>query len=257
MPFVMGVVVVVAVVGAGGFFGWQAMSGASGGSDPEDDGPVAPAVVIPDIPAELLPTMRDLAEAALAGMIADLRRMQSEFDLALEPRDDWLSGAYLGNASQFDDVEQYWLGIEAFLDSMRVVDTQVFHDMYVAQVEAAGIAADTAAILVERADSGFLSARVGRFEAYNQMDDLINAALDFHAFLKDNEADITYEPAAGGMSRDPVLEAIPSSSALGEEMWGMMDDITDALDSLGTLDRVTTERLLAVLFDRIRRAGVH
>jgi len=255
MPVLMGVVAV-AVVGTGGFFGWKAISSGFGGPDPEDDVPALPAVVIPDIPAELLPTMRDLAEAALADMMTELAGMQGQFDLQAVPRNDWLSGAYLGTASQFDDLEQYWLGLEAFVDHIREVDTQVFHDLYVAQVEAAGIAADTAAMLVERADSGFLAAREGRFEAYNQMDDLINAALDLHLFLVDNEADITYEPAAGGFSRDPVLEAIPSTETLGAEMWGMVDNITDALDNLGTLNRVTTERLLAVLFDRIRRAGI-
>ena len=253
---ILGGVAAVAVIGGGGFFGWKALSSGSGGSDPDDAVPSLPAVTIPDIPAELLPVMRDLAEAALADMIAELRGMQGEFDLAPEPRNDWLSGAYLGTASQFPDVEQYWLGIEALVDRVREVDTQVFHDMYVAQVEAAGIAADTAAMLIERADSGFLASREGRFEAYNQMDDLINAALDLHLFLVDNEADITYEPAAGGISRDPVLEAIPSSSVLGDEMWGMVDNITDALDDLGTLDRVTTDRLFGVLFDRIRVAGV-
>ena len=43
---------------------------------------------------------------------------------------------------------------------------------------------------------------------------------------------------------------------LGDEMWGRVGQITSALDALGTLDRVTTERLTAVLFDRIRRAGI-
>jgi len=35
----------------------------------------------------------------------------------------------------------------------------------------------------------------------------------------------------------------------------MVDRITGALDALGTLDRVTTDRLLAVLLDRVRQAG--
>lgn len=254
-PLLMGVAAV-AVVGVGGFFGWKAVSGGLGGPDSEEDIPALPAVVIPDIPAELLPTMRDLAEAALADMMAEVSGMQDQFDLQAEPSNGWLSGAYLGTASQFEDVEQYWLGLEAFVDHVRDVDTGVFHDMYLVQVEAAGIAADTAAMLVERADSGFLATRADRFEAYNQMDDLINAALDLHMFLVDNEDYITYEPAAGGLSRDPVLEAIPDTKMLGDEMWGLVDNITDALDTLGTLNRVTTERLLAVLFDRIRRAGI-
>ena len=114
---------------------------------------------------------------------------------------------------------------------------------------------DEAAVLLERADSGFLSTRQSRFESYAQMDDLVNASLGLHDFLLANESDIAYDPAAGGVSQDPVLEAVPSSPELRDQMWDMVDGITSALDALGTLDRVTTERLLAVLFDRIRRAG--
>ena len=87
------------------------------------------------------------------------------------------------------------------------------------------------------------------------MDDLVTAALDLHTFLMENASQIDYEPAAGGVSRDPVLEAVPKTKELGTEMWSRVDRITAALDSLGTLDKVTTERLTAVLFDRIRRAG--
>ena len=101
-----------------------------------------------------------------------------------------------------------------------------------------------------------MAARDGRVEAYNLMDDLVNAALDLHQFLVDNEVDIAYEPVGAGVSRDPVLEAVPATEALGDEMWGLVDGITGALMQMGTLDIVTTERLFAVLFDRIRRAGI-
>ena len=199
--------------------------------------------------------MRDLGEGALGGMINELRGMQASMDLPAEPNSDWLAGVYLANATQFRDVEEFWEGIASYVDRVRDVDTQVFHDQYVAQLEAAGVVGDTAAILLERADSGFLATREDRFEAYALMDDLVRAALDLHQFLIRNEANIEYDPAAGGMSRAPVLEAVPASRELGNEMWSMVDRITGALDALGTLDRVTTERLTAVLYDRIRRAG--
>ena len=167
-----------------------------------------------------------------------------------------MGGNYLSNASQFEDIEQFWVGIERFVDDVRSTDAQLFHDKYVQQTEAARIAADTAAMLIERADSGFVAARDRRLEAYNLMDDLLNAALDLHLFLLDNEQLIAYEPATAGVSRDPVLEAVPSTEMLGEEMWGLVGGITDALAALGTLDRVTRERLFAVLFDRIRSASI-
>jgi hypothetical protein len=255
MGMVLGVAVV-AVVAGGGYFAWtRFFGGGAGGAGDVPEVVALPAVIIPDIPADLLPVMRDLGEAALVDMIDDLRGMQTEFNLTAEPRSDWLAGVYLANASQFRDVQQYWTDLETYVDQVRETDTQVFHEKYVAQLELAEIVGDTAAILLERADSGFLATRDDRFEAYNLMDDLVNAALDLHGFLLLNEQSIDYAPAGGGVSRDPVLEAVPNSRELGDEMWDMVDRITGALDALGTLDRVTTGRLTAVLFDRIRRAG--
>ncbi|MEQ9398047.1 MAG: hypothetical protein RJQ04_02655 [Longimicrobiales bacterium] len=242
------------VLGGGGWFVWTTML--SGGGDRATQAPSLPPVTIPDIPAELLPQMRDLAEQALAGTIADLSALQAEFDIPAEPREEWLAGAYLANAGDFAAVEAYWQGIAAFVDRVREVDTQVFHDQYVAAMEAAEVPEDTRPILLERADSGFLATREDRLEAYALMGALVDAALDLHGFLLSNQADIEYTPAAGGVSRDPVLEAVPATEELGDEMWGRVGQITSALDALGTLDRVTTERLTAVLFDRIRRAGI-
>ncbi len=243
---------VVAVVAVGGWFGWQALGSAESG---EPEVVALPPVTIPEIPAELLPVMRDLGEEALAGTVERLAALAEEADLPVEPRDDWLSGVYLANASDFSDIRDYWVGIESFVGRVADADTRIFHEEYEEALAGAGIAGDTAAILLERADSGFLATREARFEVYAQMDDLVRAALELHEFLLQNEAEIAYDPAAGGVSADPVLEAVPSSRALGNEMWDRVDAITAALDRLGTLDRVTTERLTAVLFDRIRRAG--
>jgi hypothetical protein len=253
-PLILGVVGV-AVVGAGGFFGWKAFQARRSAPPPEETAPALPAVVIPSIPAELLPRMRDLGELALGDMLAELGTAEAKLAIPAEPNGDWLAGIYLADASRFRDVQAFWEGIGAFVNQVRESDTRVFHERYQARLAEAGVAADTAAILLERADSGFLATREDRFEAYALMDDLVNAALDLHEFLLANEARIDYAPAAGGMSRDPVLEAVPQTKELGEEMWDRVDRITAALDAMGTLDKVTTERLTAVLFDRIRRAS--
>ncbi|MFQ5535808.1 MAG: hypothetical protein ACE5GJ_00015 [Gemmatimonadota bacterium] len=247
--------VVLGAVGAGVWFGWSAWQSRKESREDAGQAQVLPPVTIPDIPAELLPTMRDLGEAALSAMVDSLEVLAAASGLPEAPRDDWLAGVYLANASRFPDVEEYWTAMESFVDMVRSNDTRLFHEEYVRQLAVAGVEGDTADMILERADSGFLATRDARFEAYAQMDDLINAALQLHQFLLDNEDQIQYEPAAGGMSRDPVLEAVPATSELGDRMWEMVGAITDALDALGTLDKVTTERLLAVLFDRIRRAG--
>jgi hypothetical protein len=247
----------VAVVGAGGYFGWSALRGGGGAEEAGPAADVRPPVTLPDIGEELIPRMRELGDAALASTIAELRSTRSEFAVPPEPRGDWLAGVYLASASRYPDVEEYWLRIRAYVAGIRDTDGQVFHDAYGMQMEENGVAPEEAPLLQERADSGFLSTRPERLVAYALMDDLANAALDLHTFLLDNEANIAHEPAGGGVSRDPVLEAVPSSAELGDRMWDMVDGITDALDALGTLDRVTTERLSSVLFDRILQIGFH
>lgn len=245
----------VVAVGAGGYYLWQT-GGLEGwlGASPEEVAPVA-AATMPSVPEHLLPTLRALGDVALEGTVEELRAMRREFELPSEPRRDWLAGVYLANASRFEDVQAYWESVGAYVDRVREVDAQVFHDRFEAQLAAAGIVGDTATMLSERADAGFLATRPRRDAAYTLMDGLVEASLDLHRFLLENESDISHEPAAGGVSRDPVLEAAPATRELGNRMWQMVDRITDALDALGTLDRVTTERLVGALLDRVQRSG--
>lgn len=244
-------VLAVGVLAVGGWLAWQALQ--TGGGEAETV--QRPPVTLPEIPAELLPVMREVGEEALAGTVAELEAMADASGLAEEPRQDWLSGVYLANAGQFSDVRSYWAGIAGFVDGAREADARLFHQRYEESLAARSVAADTGALLLARADSGFLATEAQRAEAYAQMQALVDAALELHTFLVANEGEIGYEPAAGGMSADPVLEAVPATPELGDEMWNRVDRITGALDRLGTLDRVTTDRLLTVLFDRIRQAG--
>lgn len=249
-------IVVVGTLAGGGWYGlrWYQNHAAAARAAAAAAAAVPP-VTIPQIPAELVPKMRDLGTAALSATITRLADLQKAFKLPPEPPSDWLAGVYLANAGKYGDVHAYWQGIHDFVDSLRSVDAQVFHAEYVRQLEEARITGDTASMLLERADSGFAATREERWAAYALMNDLANASLDLHQFLLDNESQIDYAPAAGGVSSDPVLEAVPATKELGTEMWSKVDQITTALDSLGTLDKVTTERLVSVLLDRIQRAG--
>jgi hypothetical protein len=79
-----------------------------------------------------------------------------------------------------------------------------------------------------RAEAGFLAARPDRRPVYQRLRDVVVAALGLHEFLVANEDNIEYDPAAGGASRDPVLEAVPATPELGTEMWDRVDSITTA-----------------------------
>ena len=100
------------------------------------------------------------------------------------------------------------------------------------------------------------AAAIDRDGVYGQLRAVVDAALSLHQFLEENQDAIDFEPADAGLSRDPILEAVPSTPELGEEMWNQVAEITSALDQLGYLDRVTTERLLDVFFTKLKDVDV-
>lgn len=249
VPIVL--VVLLLALGVGGYVGWPLLSARL--SQPDE--PVRPAMVMPALPAELLPRMRTLAEGAFADAIAEVDANTTTADTPAEPDQQWLGGNYLADAGQFASVAAFWTGIESFMQGVRAADRQLYHDKLVARAGAEGIAADTAAMIVERADSGFVAAQAMREGAYATMDDLVDAALGLHDFLVANEANIEYRPASTSTA-DPILEAVPSTQAIGDQMLEMVDQITEALAELGSLDRVTRERLTSALVARLQQTGI-
>ncbi|MEQ1856716.1 MAG: hypothetical protein ABL963_09605, partial [Longimicrobiales bacterium] len=244
-------VVVLLALGVGGYLGWPFLQARL--SRPE--APVLPAVVLPSIPAELLPTMRELAESAIAAAIGEVDAATMNAGTPLEPDPAWLGGQYLADASQFPSIEAFWIGIGSFLEGVRAGDRQLFHDRMVALAAAQGIAADTATLLIERADAGFVAAQDAREAAYATMAVLVESSLGLHEFLVTNEANIEYRPA-NSSTADPILEAVPNSTALGDQMLERVDRITESLADLGSLDRVTRQRLTAALIARLQQVGL-
>ena len=95
------------------------------------------------------------------------------------------------------------------------------------------------------------SSDLDRRVVYKRLEAVIDASLSLHEFLVANQDRITYDPAAGGASRDPVLEAVPDDPKIGKEMGDLMFAITQSLDGLGALDRVTTDRLLELFSEQL------
>jgi hypothetical protein len=247
-------IVLLLAIGVGGYVGWPMLSAyLADRSEPE-----RPQVVLPAIPAELVPQMRSVADAAIGDVVAQVSEATRVADAPTQPHDDWLSGVYLGNASQYAGIGSFWVSMEAFLEGLRAAEWQLYHDKYVDRMGGEGLDAETAALLTERADSGFVAAQPQRREAYAELDRLVGAALDLHDFLVANEAEILFRPgvtSASDPSVDPVLEiAAPADDRT--RMLAMFDDITDALDGLGSLDRVTRDRLVAAMTARLRQVGI-
>jgi hypothetical protein len=259
VPALLAAFVILAVVGGGGWFGWTKLRDREAAAVPVDTVPAEPAVPIPAIAAELEPLMREFADSTLVDFLAALRiTLPAEKGVPLEPDREWLSGRYLADASRYASIAEYWRAMGAFVDDLGQRDADVFAALYrnrldsaSARLDSAGVSPEGRQSMLERAQAGFLAARPDRRPVYDQLTAVVDAALGLHDFLVVNEASIEYDPAAGGTSKDPVLEAVPATPELGSQMWGQVDRITQSLDALGALDLVTTDRLLGVFGTRL------
>jgi len=247
-------VVLLLALGIGGYVAWPIFRDSAA----RDDAPAVPAVVLPDIPPELIPRVRSLGEAAIADFVAAVDAATRDPEAPSEPHQDWLAGIYLGNASQYPGVAAFWEGIGAFTEGLRAADGQGYVDRYEEQLSGSGLAEDAQEQVAERGEAGFRAAQPQRMAAYSELQRLVDAALDLHEFLVANEADIVFRPGVTSASDprvDPVLEiAAPDDDR--ERMLSMFDEITEALDALGSLDRVTRERLVAAMTARLQQVGL-
>lgn len=247
---ILGFVVILAAVGAGGWFGFQTLM--SGGGEADDES----AVVLPEIPTNLEPQLRQLAARANLYMVDAMQALPERAAILDAPPAEWLLGVYLANASRYPQVVEYWESYQDLLREVRARDDQFFEEGFRAELQAANVSATNSDLLDTRAVAGFDAALPDRQLVYDQLQGVITGALDLHRFLVENEADINYEPASGGLSRDPVLEAVPVTETLGDEMLTQMGQISSAMDQLGFLDRVTTEQLLAVFFEKLQVTAI-
>lgn len=244
------VVLLVLLVGAGGWYGWQYVSTTFMGFGGE------PEVELPEIPDELLPRVRQLAARASEEMARGIAELPEREVIPAEPSDDWLAGVYLARASEYPGVQEYWESVRNFVIVARAADLPLFREAFRREVEEANLTADNAALIRNRGIAGFMAAAPDRRTVFNELEAVAEAALALHTFLLANEEDISFEPATGGVSRDPVLEAVPASPELGEAMWERVGAITNALDALGYLDQIDTERLLGAFLEKLEATGI-
>jgi hypothetical protein len=143
------------------------------------------------------------------------------------------------------------------LTELRASDAVLFGEAIADQLAALDLDGDARALLARRAEAAFRSTLRERDGAYDVLSEVFTASLALHDFLLQSEGDILYEPAASGVSRDPVLEAVPRTEELGEELWAGVDRITRALESMDALpERVTTARLFSLLFEQLEQTSV-
>jgi len=245
----VGILLVLVVLGGGGWFGMQMMGGGA-------DSPEVPEVALPDLPTELQPQLRQLAQRASARMVERFDSLPARLQLDEGPGRQWLGGVYLANASDYDQTAIYWREMGELVTAMKANERAFFEEAFRDEVEAANLLQDNANLLIDRGLAGFDAAAPDREIIYDQLQGVVQASTDLHLFLMQNEDDIDFEPAAVGTSRDPLLEAVPVTRALGDEMMSQVIGITDALDALGFLAVVETDPLLAVVGEKLVATGI-
>lgn len=248
---IAGMAALVVVVGAALFFGWRFVApalGVGGFGEPE--------IVLPPLEQELVPRMRQLAGRASERMAQDMLGLPERAAIPGDPSEDWLAGIYLAGASEYPGVPAYWEAVAEWVAATRTVENALFREALQAQLDTANLAASDAEAIRDRALAGFQAAGSDRRIVYDQMQEVAERALVLHEFLLANEDQVSYEPAGSGVSRDPALEAVPATPALGDEMWELVGSITNAMDALGYLDRIETERLLAVFLEKLEATAI-
>ncbi len=243
----------VGVVGATVWGGFRVVARQGDAGAGVDGGPV---VELPALAPSLEPVLRVSVTAAYATFVDSLQNLEARRALVEEPDADWLGGRYMAGAAQYPGVRLYWEALGRYVQVMRAREDEVFATTLGAVLDTMTLPVDDRSAVEARARAGFEAAAPDRLAVYGQLRTLADAALSLHEFLEENESDIDYEPATSGLSRDPVLEAVPLTDALGEEMWNRVAEITSALDNLGFLDRVTTTRMLDAFFAKLAEVPV-
>jgi hypothetical protein len=246
---IIGVVALLAV-GLGGYVAWPVLSATL----TTRGAPEGPPVTIPEIPEALQPRMRSLAESAFAAIYADVRRDWVTSNPVQAPPREWLAGIYLANASDFEEVEEFWDGMAEYLTAVRTVDLATFDAAYAAQAALQGVTGNDEALMRERADSGFVAAAGARHQAYVTVQTLIEAAIRLHRFLVANEAQIEYVPAST-VTTNPVLEA-DAPPAIRDAMDDLIDEVTRALGALEYREQVTANGLWSAVLADIQEVGI-
>ncbi len=279
--------VVALLLGGGLIIGVAIFAVTAGDSDPptsappgsSPSGPPAVEAVI-DLPAHPLPVEDSDEAAALLGVEGEemAERMQLlvmealdglidsvrvEHELAAVPPPGWLGGSYLSTASDFNEVLEFWDGYDGFIRHLMEAD-EVLH------LEAARRAwldlpghewPDDPDVISDPRLDAFLEEVVERYTLvepirqarYEGRLGVAAAARELHDFLMEHEDRIEYAPALGrGISRDPILEAVPGDEVTRRELDRQLDRLFIALDQTRQGVPPALGGLRTELFNRLR-----
>ncbi len=181
--------------------------------------------------------------------------------VASEPPAEWLQGHYLSNAGQYPQVGEYWRTMADFASATVSDAESAFPETLRAELEGAAegdgsVVAGEVSRLHEIGLRELELSAVRRDSAVGRARGVAVAAVELHRLLVERQEEIDYEPySAPGVSRDPVLEAVPETEELESEMNERLDRVLAAIEESRLSRPITTEGFVELVEDHLRRAG--
>ena len=168
---------------------------------------------------------------------------------------DYAESQFGVDRGQFDNVEAFWIGMEDYLVGVEAIDLAAFDAALRVEMGPLGVTDADAALVLARADSGFVAGGPDRAAVHDRVETLIAAALDLHAFLVANESNIEHVPASSSVT-DPVLEASANTPEIRTAMEDRIDSVTGALADLGYFDAVTFDDFWTAVLAQVQEVSV-
>ncbi|MGI9628001.1 MAG: hypothetical protein ACR2QM_14280 [Longimicrobiales bacterium] len=209
-----------------------------------------------ELPEHLRTEAYFLASRAQESAFAALDSIRHTLGVDRAPPSDWMEGVYLAHGSRYPAAQSYWERYRSYLSYARRELPGLFEASFRSQVDGSGISQEAKDDVLEVILSEFNGRYAAMGSTFDDLSGLADAALELHAFLVLKEDEIEYAPfTRSGVSRDPIVEAVPKTDQTRADLWDRLGRVTDRLEALDALEAVTTERLQVVLLTRLQQDG--
>lgn len=227
------------------------------GSEPAEASDAARAESIPVAPdvGSLVSRFTSARAAGFDNMVSGVDSLRALHRIQQVPR-SWLEGAYLADAPSYPEVEDFWLRYRGFLAEVQARDTALFRAGFVRSLRSQGIQGPVLSLRLTQGMKEFEKTQPQRERVYRHMEELSAAALALHTLLVDRAEDITYDPALqGGVSREPVVEAVAEDTMLRDQMWSLLERIFASLEGVGGQVGLSRDNLTDKLLEGIEASA--
>ncbi|NNF27426.1 MAG: hypothetical protein HKN73_09420, partial [Gemmatimonadetes bacterium] len=195
-----------------------------------DEGPVEPGDGLSD---QLKTEAFFLAARAQEDAFASLDSIRRNLGVEASPPGAWMEGIYFAHASRYPAAQSYWERYGSYMRYGQRELPALFESAFRRQVSASAIVPSAQEDVIELVMTDFESRVPTMSGAFQDLIGLADAALELHAFLVLKEDEIEYTPfTRSGVSRDPIVEAVPATEQTRVDFWNRLEQVTDRLEAL-------------------------